>query len=189
MGTDIATIVQVRRDGAWISELEQGPRFPDGDRIINSRDYAVFAILGNVRNGEGFQPIGDRRGIPGDAGIDCDVIGDYAHSWVTLAELRAYPWDRPVRHRALMGPVDYAQWDRRSWPRVYCEGVTGHNVAIVKAQDYDAGHFPPDACVYVEVEWETTCAECAGAFYREVMPWLETLGAPEDVRLVFGFIG
>lgn len=153
MGCDIHPVVQVRKGDKWETvDLTTGPmRRDDPDPqyhypLIESRSYAVFSALGNVRNfwgedGETKMPfIQNRRGYPADFEVDDDYhphgqrygrpgmfMGDHSHGWVTLAELEAYPWaDNPM----------------------------------------------PES-----VAW----------FARDILPWLRTLGAPEDVRMVFGF--
>lgn len=107
MGCDIHLFVETRNHdtGAW--ELRS-----DAPRL-HHRNYAVFAILANQRNGEGFTPISEPRGLPPDvsnalAAIhandvaeepdeskeDADGeaygdywVGDHSFSWLTLAEL------------------------------------------------------------------------------------------------------
>jgi hypothetical protein len=74
---------------------------------IVRRNYDLFAILANVRNGRGFagvptgsgfEPVAPNRGIPDDVDPRIkryyDGWGSDAHSatWLTLAELKKYDW-------------------------------------------------------------------------------------------------
>lgn len=40
---------------------------------------------------------------------------------------------------------------------------------------------------YCYVEWALSCKEAAGRFYTQIIPALQKLGPPSDVRIVFGF--
>ena len=108
MGTDIHGIMQAKKDGKWVDI----PHNYDEDR-----HYALFAWLGNVRNGFGFagiktheplKPLSDRRGLPADfehvdyghqTTADClpeyeregfegtKWMGDHSYSWVSSEEI------------------------------------------------------------------------------------------------------
>jgi hypothetical protein len=79
MGTDIHPIVQVRKGDGWgIVDIPAGDRYGN---ILNDRNYNLFAVLGDVRNGfgfagvktsSGFEPISSSRGLPEDAGFEMD---------------------------------------------------------------------------------------------------------------------
>lgn len=66
MGTDVHSIFQKRTPGGWVDIESQ---------YNEDRHYALFAWIGNVRNGFGFagipthnriEPLSDNRGLPGD---------------------------------------------------------------------------------------------------------------------------
>jgi len=78
------------------------------DSGYSDRNYGLFAILADVRNGHGFAgvrtgeptvPISAPRGVPDDAsdGYRDEVRqwgeDGHSHTWFTLAELLAYDWD------------------------------------------------------------------------------------------------
>lgn len=60
------------------------------------QDYQLFAVLANVRNKYGIPFIAELRGIPKDCTGEyhcwatCDEGWAHSHSWVTLAELKAF---------------------------------------------------------------------------------------------------
>ena len=85
MGCDIHLYVERKVEGAWKSVHDFAPdKYGEGvadvsyeDRWYSDRNYDLFAILADVRNGhgfagvatgEGFTPIADPKGIP----ADCD---------------------------------------------------------------------------------------------------------------------
>lgn len=223
MGTDIHAVVQVQRDGRW----ENVPA-PD---TLYRRNYDLFAILGDVRNGRGFagirsgagfRSIAPRRGLPPDfQGSPCfegdcrheeddptclGWLGDHSHSWVTLTELDAYPWDTATIKCGVLTEDEYLTWDRVTEPpiyrldRAYTGGGPVNLYHQFTATEYDTlaaqGRLPPCPAgipdwarphIQVRVAWSESCAECVGSFYTDVLPWLHTLGAPDDVRIVFGF--
>jgi len=45
------------------------------------------------------------------------------------------------------------------------------------------------ASTYTTAYWPRSAADAAGDFYTKFLPALRTLGAPDAVRLVFGFDG
>ena len=73
--------------------------------LYSTRMYATYAVLAGVRNDVGLDPISEPRGLPLD--VSAETLGEYeAHgfpnerrssaSWLTLGELDAYDWSRPV---------------------------------------------------------------------------------------------
>ena len=90
----------------------------------SGRNYDLFAMLADVRNGrgfagcitgEGFTPIDDPRGVPEDASYDYkDEVERYgvdghSHSWFTLQELLDYDWEGQTS--VLYGVVDRKNYD------------------------------------------------------------------------------
>lgn len=129
---------------------------PDAFR---SRDYDLFGLLADVRNGHGFAGIntGDGwpaqfpdRGIPADATRrpeddeqrDYDVddangiwhFGDHSFTWTTLDELKSVDWDG-IKSR-LRGVVGWTEWMRfrdagEHEPKSWSGGVTGPSIEIL----------------------------------------------------------
>lgn len=204
MGTDIHPAVQHRVGGQWVHvpqdvwPLEK----PWGDRaypILKDRNYTLFAVLANVRNGFGFagsyrhepiQPIAEPRGLPeGFVHPEPyeDDLGDHSFSWVTLAELLAYDWEQPLARGCVVPASEFVKLGPGERPRQWSGGVMGRDIVTVSAEDYRAGRFDPDKVVYVQLFWTQPLREAVGPFVDTIIPWLQTLGAPDDVRLVFGF--
>lgn len=144
----------------WVDEEDDGRRYkhvPYEKEFYNGRNYNLFAILANVRNGrgfagcktgEGFVPIAQPRGVPKDA---CEEYIDqvaamgadgHSHSWFTLRELLDYDWTQTTR---LQGWVDFKagekwlRWgrDHGEGPESYCGGVSGGSVKHISVQELE----------------------------------------------------
>ncbi len=117
MGCDIHFYVERKVDNVWCSADRWEPN-PDADeegqpsltityseRFYSDRNYDLFSILADVRNGsgfagcdtgDGFVPIDEPRGLPAD--VSEEVLADsiswngdgHSHSWFTVAELFEY---------------------------------------------------------------------------------------------------
>lgn len=172
---------------------------------FRNRNYDLFAQLADVRNGRGFAgcdtgdgfiPVTPRRGLPDDvkAAEDFDDdgapisgynLGEHSFSWLTLAELMAYDLDRQTVCRGVVDAATWHAWDRKGAPRSWCDGISGPGVRIIS--DKDARDNPPTDRAYVRVSWAKTYREAGGVFWSRVVPALQALGAPDCVRIVFGF--
>ena len=115
MGCDIHFYVETQNEnGEWVS-ADRWTKDDDGetyvafqDAFYPGRNYNLFSILADVRNGigfagvktgDGFEPISMPRGVPADACQEyknqvSNWDGDgHSHSWYTLNELIDYDWD------------------------------------------------------------------------------------------------
>lgn len=128
-------------------------------RWYDARNYRVFAMLADVRNGFGFAgcPTGDRiepiagaRGWPDDLGdlawvaradedyhiADGDVYpGDHTASWLTLRELDAYDWTAGSRR---CGVISFEQFAQRKLtgetgqPDYWCGATSGPGIFTIE---------------------------------------------------------
>ena len=89
----------------WISadkwELEDGNwHVPYNLEFYGGRNYYIFSILADVRNGSGVEPINYPKGIPDDASTGylykCDQWDSdaHSHSYFTLEELLNVDWSQ-----------------------------------------------------------------------------------------------
>mgnify|MGYP000857425432 FL=1 len=170
------------------------------------RNYNVFAMLADVRNergfagvdtGDGFVPIAMPRGFPPDLSKFMrkkseDV--EHTPSWLSLDELESYDWNQVTKHRGWVNPKEFKEFQERGKPSSWCGGVSGGLVSHVSnermEQIADAAFDPENFYTYTQVEWESTYADSAGAFYTETLPRLrEIRNLPNvtDLRIVFWF--
>lgn len=216
MGCDIHAMVEVRADGRWTAITK--PVFKSSYRNeatsdpYDGRNYDLFAILANVRNGYGFagvstgtgwKPIAEPRGIPGDCSpeyadsVEGYGIDGHSHSWLTVADLDGYDWQgQTTTKHGVFSEGEYVRSIRTGEIHGYSGGVSGASVVVMEPEEYEAmlgvgfGSKNSRDCTksyYIAREWPSTAAVQADGFYTDTLPVLRTLGAPDDVRLVFYF--
>jgi hypothetical protein len=202
----------------------------DIDYIYISDDEFSDAILVDYRNdwgggggriiGTGFNPISEPRGLPEDVSPEAQAVSDWyaaeghSHSWLTLAELLAYDWNQVTRRVGIVGPLEFADFEKNGKPRSWCEGAFGSRNKVVSHQRMreEVARYRPEIDrviagewddpeweaftrmlrkqpeqYFTQVMWEERYAYCAQEFLDETLPKLQALGAPEDVRIVFFF--
>ena len=168
MGCDIHVYTEVKKDGQWVStDRWETETNDDGSErvyrpyessIYSERNYDLFAILADVRNGvgfagcdtgEGFVPISSPKGMPENASVEVKNVAEswdadgHSHSWVTLAELLAYDWTQTTTLRGYVTAPVYYDWNRYdrkngNGPEVTCGAFFGPNVQEVPNDIMDA---------------------------------------------------
>lgn len=160
MGCDIHLFVEKRVKGKWVTadkwetdKDDDPPRkhVPYDASFYHDRNYNLFAILADVRNGrgfagiktgEGFEPIEAPRGLPDDV---CDELraeseqwgsDGHSHSHFTVAELMAYDWTQTSKLCGVVDGVEFERWSRYDrgqgeGPQSYCGDVTGPSVQML----------------------------------------------------------
>lgn len=224
MGCDIHIVIQRQEpDGAWRelpwqhvwshdgkdSAVKGVPIAPD---VFRNRNYDLFGILANVRNGSGFAgiqtgegwpSIADDRGFPDDFDADKALpdpaypeygprsLGDHSFTWVSLDELKAFDWDGTETW--LYGVVPAEQYERLSAsgesPDSYCGGTHGPGIVTYDPDDYKAakiaGALPKRP--HVRMGWPETARSATYDWPGKVFPWLDSLAEGRPLRLVMGF--
>lgn len=206
-----------RFPGKWVDTYEEWEkvRGPYEERRTNpfvlGRNYNLFAILADVRNGrgfagvktgEGFNVIVEPRGIPVDASADYLWEAEYqdgdghSHSWLTLRELTGFDWEQTTALSGWVGPYGYREFKEKGSPSSWCGLVSGRDIKLISNEEMDTyiQNTEPSkdkddfqARVYTHVEWGVSYRECAGKFLKETLPALQQLGDPDDVRICFFF--
>jgi hypothetical protein len=144
MGTDIHLAVEHYIDGEWVNVTpfreDDGylSNYPNG--YYESRNYGLFAILADVRNGlgfagvvtgDGYVPIHPQRGIPSDASSIvrrwCEE-GDHSHSWATVKELLEYDWTQTTVRRGVVDIKEFMRFKLWGKPESWCGAIGGHNI-------------------------------------------------------------
>jgi len=218
MGCDIHFYAEKRVDGKWVSadqwEHEDGySHVPSEKEFYNSRNYDLFAILADVRNGRGFagcktgngfNPISHPKGLPEDVSAEVKVASDemsgdgHSHSWFTLVELLTYDWTQVAKKRGWVNGILFYKWKKFSSkegePDSWCGGVSGEDVKHVSVPEMEAlvqntkeTDLKNLSNTYCLVEWEIHYYEVCRWFLSETIFKLLRLGKPEDVRIVFFF--
>lgn len=160
MGCDIHFYVERREDDRWVTcdrwvEEDGIMQVPYTEHLCSERNYDLFAILANVRNGlgfagvetgEGFIPLAMPRGIPEDCCPEYkrtwEEMGEHTPSYCTVAELLAYDWTRETLKRGIVDLSEYLRWrpwyaNYKEWPRSWSGGVSGPGIVIREATEVD----------------------------------------------------
>lgn len=110
MGCDIHTITEVKTPDGWKAALLDKPAF-------DWRAYSMYGFLADVRNYSATPPIHERRDWPEDItqeakqlreDWDCDA---HSFTYVTLAELLAFDYSKPVEDRRVTKQIAPNAWD------------------------------------------------------------------------------
>ncbi len=160
MGCDIHFFAERRENERWVTcdrwEEEDGfLSVPYEEHLYSERNYDVFAMLANVRNGkgfgggdtgEGFVPLALPRGIPEDCCPEYkrhwEELGEHNPSYCTVAELLAYDWTRETVKRGILDLSEYLRWrpwyqHYKEWPRTWSGGISGPGIVIHEAAEID----------------------------------------------------
>lgn len=195
MGTDIHMYVELnlnpRQDAVdivnevspWtalkIKAGDTGPEHfyqPYGDR-----NYDLFAVLADVRNGSGFagvhtgdrkNPIDEPRGLPHDISpalkTEAEESGGHTPSYFTLREIFEYDWDQTTINAGIMSAEEYEKWDKKTCPKEYSGGIFGNGIQTVSAEEYEQlkakGKLDPEVRYHIKCEWKETYREMTGNF-------------------------
>lgn len=188
---------------------------PSYNWLYDGRNYNLFAILADVRNGrvfagvktgEGYNPITIPKGVPNDASDvykrEVEMWGTDAHSesYLTLKELKEYDWNQTTTSYGIV-PEHYYRELRKNGerPTSYFGGISGRNVEVVDMDHMDAiiisneiiGERKSATKYYVRMEWESSYKDNVGTlFCEDVIKVLEDISDSEeldDVRIVFFF--
>lgn len=227
MGCDIHILAERKTADGWeaFGEIFENPYYDptrpttvddDGyvwngkliDQPYRGRNYDLFAILADVRNGRGFAgcdtgdgfiPICKPRGVPEDASRDYRALVEswdcdgHSHSWHTLADLLAYDWEQGTAHRGWVNLVEYREFREKGKPASWCGAAGGGLVRHISNDEMTAlmDQEQADSHAYTQVQWSESYRDSVGAHWFKTMDRLQELaaevGGPECVRIVFFF--
>lgn len=128
---------------------------------FNDRNYDLFGMLANIRNGrgfagvdteDGFVPLAEPRGKPKDMSPElkrgkklpgdeyAPYLGDHSFSYATLAEVLEYDYSRTTKKRGIVSDLEYHKWvqdGRKGSPDSWRGGVSGSGVRHVTQKKMD----------------------------------------------------
>lgn len=187
-------------------------RLPD---CFKDRNYAKFAVLGDVRNGYGFAgvptfvpitPISSDRGMPYDISKEAKAKLSHEHSpgWVTLQELEDYDFTKPQTVTGVVTERQFLEhYVMRKDPENWSGGISGQNIEVLTPERYvglfakedgwkvtQARTYDHTKRYYIQLAWEVPIATSVPDIL-EMIAYLRPLvpkgGTPDDVRVVFDF--
>lgn len=209
MGCDIHAFIEVRNGDGWkvydwesdIPEKDYHARWDHP--LYIGRNYNLFAMLADVRNGygfagcdtgEGFKPIASPRGLPPDV---CSVvklesmgwgIDGHSHSWLTVRELLDYDTSQTSVLSGLVDMEEFRSFIENGSPSGWCGDAWGPKIKKVSNHEMrDLLDRDVDYTPMTRVSWTKTYHDCALKFWDKTVPELQKLGDPDNVRLVFWF--
>lgn len=116
------------------------------------RDYDLFAMLADVRNGrgfagcktgEGFNVIAKPKGLPTNASLQVVRasnnwgIDGHSHSWLTLDEIKKFDWNQITTHYGHVGIMEYLRYKKDGKPTSWSGGVGGGSIKIISNEEMD----------------------------------------------------
>lgn len=225
MGTDIHHNEEVFKNGDWHSLRtlvdnpyyeeypEDEPKLVLADHEVRlGRNYNLFAVLADVRNGRGFAGsltsagfniISEPRGAPGDIAVETRYdleqwdVDAHSVSWLTLKEILDFDWNQTATLYGMVSWPTFVQWMQTKTaetpgPRSYCGDVGGQSINKFSVEYFEmlfqerrAPSDPNNA--FARVSWEVSYRSAVGKVFWDYVEYLKTLGEPENVRMVFWF--
>lgn len=171
MGCDIHMFVEVKKGNNWekVGKIFDYPYYDsakeskideDGyewnpkkiDNPYTGRNYDLFALLADVRNGHGFAgcdtgnpitPLSMPKGLPKDISIGikkesdlCDGDG-HSHSWFLIEELLKIDKNNVKTQRGWVDIDNYRIFKKKGKPKDFSGGVSGGNIKHISIKEMD----------------------------------------------------
>lgn len=186
MGVDISMYSEVRKKGRWqfhepsadFQEKMELSKAEYNVPIYSIRNRQVYSLLvgyeSSNSNANPLLPISPPKGKPIDISPEVArellALGSDAFdtSWLTLEEIQAYDWNKLMKCTGYVDPKYKGYFINR--PKTFPPEVPRVSGFSKK---------------WAKVNWFQPVSETGGQFYSDVIPYLCTLGQPEDVRVVF----
>lgn len=196
MGSDLSLWVEIRskESGKW--EVSNKNIFPDDykktDTPFNRRSYRLFSFLAGIRNDYGLNPISEQKGLPSDSEY-LNKPSEYGYYERDMYFGQVIPEnERGMKYTDIKYDANYY----------------GHSfIMLEELLSFDYNKQFEDRCVSKVIKGNNTVM--FGAAFKETVPvgegriisykefldelffdelrLLQTLGSPEDVRIVFYF--
>lgn len=218
MGCDIHIFAEVKKDNKWEkvgkifncpyfneNEEENGWNYKFTDSPYRGRNYNLFAILADVRNGrgfagvkigDGFNPISDPKGLPEDVSEEIKANSDewggdgHSHSYFSLLELKTYNWNQYTIHQGCVDIEEYKIFKERGHPDSWSGDFWGSSIRKISNEEMDKLILNPpsdELKYYTLVNWKSSYKESIGDIWFKNMEELSKLGNDDEVRIVFWF--
>jgi hypothetical protein len=219
MGVDLIMVAEARNaDGSWRRIYPARPVLRPGDELPaflgrEAREewflgwsHVLFALLGDVNNGRGFEriePVSPLRGFPDDISAEAvdafveegadrtelEQYPEFAASWLTVAELCAVDWDRPVRCFRFVDSEQLERW--RAGKGFLASYSPSRGSRRYELEEWDA--LSPGKRerlarkASIRMTWSATIRELSDGFAEVALPQLIAAAGEdlESVRIVY----
>ena len=215
MGTDIHMFVEQKSGDQWsvVGPFECWDCYGTNSKCYTClgrgsvsdygiRNYRLFSMLVNVRNGYGFagtrtggpiEPIAEPRGIPLDVSTEASEYFDgmhcHDHTWLLLSEILDYDTSRTVECCGVIGIDEYLSriesgYDGRP-PNGFSGDTWGQGLKVVEEPGYRSG----EGATHVRVYWRESYQELGRGFFDGFIPAVQSTLSddPKNIRLVIAF--
>lgn len=160
MGTDISMMVEKNIGNVWVS-MDKWTKYPYDDededfyhieyedQFYKTRNYDLFSILANVRNGygfaghytgRGFKFIAEPRGFPDDCSEYVRKVYErqdgHSYSWFTLREILDFDWTQKTIKSGLLTPEEWASVYSGNKPESWIGNIQGPGVSIHDSSEF-----------------------------------------------------
>lgn len=163
MGCDIHIYAETKKREYWhyTGDFWENPYFKEDQLPTDynrryqaepycGRNYNLFALLADVRNGYGFAgcdtgdaiiPISKPKGLPEDISDEIKAKSDYwdsdghSHSWLTLKELVDANIERFKTARGWVGSKEFIEFKETGKPNGWCGGIGGPKIEHISNQE------------------------------------------------------
>lgn len=175
--------------------------------FFTDRNYAVFALLADVRNDGSIIPIQRDRGLPGNVTnlSKAQLSNEHSAGFVTLDELKSYDFKREVEIEGFLSEEQFKELVQGVEPKEWQDYIwNAKDANIVGPAEYARLHESPidllpggnkrfiDNKTYlIKTTWKASSIPYVSTIPTEWVPYLEKLvpkgGTDEDVRVIFDF--
>lgn len=184
MGCDIHLYVEKKTKGKWQHIA---------GNFYDSRNYETFAILADVRNGNGIKPISPPKGLPIDVSKAVRQESDnwgrdgHSHSYLTMQELSGFDWKQVVYIGGIVDEQDYHLFKKTGHPpQSWCQGVSGPNIEVVTPEEMEKPN-TNGKDRFCRIRWPMVYNDEVDSGFVEMLEELKEMGKPDEVRIVFWF--
>jgi len=144
---------ELEEDFGKINTMMKGWEIPYGNRIYSGRNYDLFGMLANVRNGvgfagivtgTGFTPISMPKGLPNDVSPIVKSLSDswegdgHSHSYLTLRELLDYEWEgQTTTHAGYVEEAQYKEYKEKGQPESWSGMIDGCSIVHLEQEEME----------------------------------------------------
>ncbi|MBQ0088741.1 MAG: hypothetical protein KBT27_05365 [Prevotellaceae bacterium] len=196
---------EVYQDGVW---HKVGKKFNSWfvdvmtDRVCDERNEFLYCLFGgsDVANTDYcMTPLTDLRGLPEDVSSEIkhnnyfEQSVDISASYLTLDEILKFNWDAEIYKVGNISEYSYKRWKEQGIQPARWNWPVKSNSKIISPLEMDMilnGVIERDRDVkyFVKVNYDySTYKEQCKMFYSDALAKLITLGAPNEVRVVYMF--